>query len=417
MALTTKRIQRALRKAGRYRDSKNLYLQVVSPTNASWVFRYEYNHRQRTMGIGPYPTITIDRARIKAMHARRLLIEDIDPLEVRREEKAKRIHTLTFKECARRFYDLHRVKWKSAKHTRQFWSSLEQYAFPIIGEMPVSKISTPDILRVLQQLHKNPLARKEPGEQFWLSVPKTANATRGRMEVILSWAKSCGYRSGDNPAAWSDHLKNVLPSRSELQKVEHHAALPYSEIAEFMQALQAREGISARALELTILCATRTNETIGATWDEFNLAERTWTIPAARMKMDREHKVPLCNRAIAILEKLPKEHGNPFAFISLTQKGKGLSPSAMTAVLSRMKRDDITVHGFRSTFRDWCSECTAHSPDAAEMALAHSISSAVESAYRRGNLFEKRTVLMRDWEAFCFRTPATVTAISASAVA
>jgi integrase len=267
--------------------------------------------------------------------------------------------------------------------------------------VPVAALDTGLVLKVV--------------EPVWRRTPETASRLRGRIENILDWATVRGYRSGENPARWRGHLDQVLPARSQIAKPNHHAALPFAELPAFMAALRAREGIAAMALEFLLLTAARTGEVLGATWDEIDLHEKQWTIPAARMKAGKEHRVPLSDRALKLLKGLPREKGNPFVFIG-AQKGSGLSNMAMATLLRRMGRDDITVHGFRSTFRDWAAERTAYPNHVVEMALAHVIGDKVEKAYRRGDLFDKRRRLMADWARFA-ETPrpesASVTSIRA----
>lgn len=381
-----------LKAPGRYRDGevKGLYLQVVNAGNRSWIFRYERDGRERWMGLGPLHTISLKEAREKAREARRALIEGVDPLEARREARAARAaqaaKSLTFAEAANQYFEKHETKWRNDKHKAQFLASLTNYAFPIIGGLPVAAIDTGLILKVL--------------EPIWLSKTETASRVRMRLEAVLDFCAVRGFRAGDNPARWKGHLAEVLPARRLVTKVSHHAALPYVELPEFMSDLRTANGVAARALEFTILTAARTGEAIGARWAEISLADATWTIPAARMKNHREHRVPLSSRAVELLSSLPGEGGNDFVFIG-TRAGRGLSNMSMSAVLKRMERDDLTVHGFRSTFRDWAAERTNFQNHIIEMALAHSIGSAVEAAYRRGDLFAKRQRLMKSWASYC----------------
>jgi len=269
-------------------------------------------------------------------------------------------------------------------------STLRAYVFPVIGNLSVSATDTGLVLKCL--------------EPIWQAKTETASRVRGRIESVLDWATVRGYRTGDNPARWRGHLENVLPARGQIQKTNHHAAMAFAEMPEFMMALAKREGIAARALEFTILAAARTSEVIGATWDEIDLGEKTWTVPANRIKGGKKHSVPLAQRPIEILEALPRENNNPCVFIG-PRRG-GLSNMSLAAVLKRMKRTDITVHGFRSSFRDWAAERTAYPNHVVEMALAHVIGSKVEAAYRRGDLFEKRRKLMADWARYCTTPPA-----------
>jgi integrase len=389
MALTIKRIAR-LTSPGRYGDGHGLYLQVMSPKNRSWLFRYERSGRERAMGLGPLHILGLEEARERARKARLLLLDGIDPLEARAAEKNAEAlasaRSMTFEAAAQSYYEAHQKGWKNAKHRDQFLSSLRAYAFPKIGKLPVAAIDTALVRKCI--------------EPIWNTKTETANRVRGRIESVLGWATVAGYRSGDNPARWRGHLAEALPSRAKIQKTQHHAALPFHELSEFMEALSARAGTAARALEFTILTAARTGEVIGARWEEFDLGAKVWTVPAGRIKGGREHRVPLSPRALDILRAAPNEKDNPFAFIG-SRHLHGISNMAMAALLKRMGRTDITVHGFRSTFRDWAAERTNYPNHVVEMALAHTVGSKVEAAYRRGDLFDKRRQLMSAWADYC----------------
>jgi integrase len=398
MTLTTKSIAK-LKEPGRYGDGHGLYLQVLSPANRSWLFRYERNGRgERWMGLGPLHTIDLTEARERARKARQQLLDGIDPLDARAAERTQRVleaaRTITFEKAAQSYFDAHERKWRNAKHRAQYLSSLKTYAFPKIGSLPVAAIDVSLVLKVI--------------EPIWQEKTETANRVRGRIESVLDWATVRGYRAGDNPARWKGYIENVLPSRSAIQKPIHHAALAFDDLPEFMVALRQRDGVAARALEFTILTAARTGEAIGATWKEIDLTEKVWTVPAGRIKGGREHRVPLSDRVREILGELPREKNNPFVFIG--PRKDGLSNMAIASVLSRMDRGDITVHGFRSTFRDWAAERTNYPNHVVEMALAHVVGDKVEAAYRRGDLFAKRVRLMADWARFCTTAPAQVTA-------
>ena len=398
MALTVKRIAR-LSKAGRYGDGRGLYLQVQSPDNRSWLLRYERGGRERWMGLGPLHTINLDEARERARKARQLLLDGIDPLEARAAERnaaaLAAARALTFEAAARSYFEAHQRGWTNAKHRAQFLSSLSTYAFPQIGKLSVAAIDTGLVLKCL--------------EPIWKDKTETANRVRGRIEAILDWATVRGYRkAGDNPARWKGHLAEVLPSRERIQKTVHHAALPFAALPEFMAALATRNGSAAKALEFTILTAARSGEVLGARWEEFNLDGKVWTVPAGRIKGGKEHRVPLSERALDILRAMPIERGNSYVFLG-PQKGGGLSHMAMNRVLRRMGRGDITtVHGFRSTFRDWAAERTNYPDAVVEMALAHAVGSKVEAAYRRGDLFDKRRHLMDAWAEFASTPRVTV---------
>jgi integrase len=389
MGLTVKQVAK-LSAPGRYFDGNGLVLQIVSETNRSWLFRYQRNGKERWLGLGPLHTIDLVEARERARKARQLLLDGIDPLEQKKAEKVTRqlaeAKALTFEQAATAYFNQHEKKWKNDKHRAQFLSTLKEYVFPTIGNLPIASIDTGLVLKCI--------------EPIWSSKTETASRVRGRIESVLGWAKVRGYRSGDNPAQWKGHLSEVLPAKTSITKVEHHPALDYRQMPRFIEELRQREGISARALEFTILTAARTSEVIGAIWDEIDLDNKVWTVPPGRIKGGKEHRVPLSDAAVAILENIPTERGNNHVFIG-SQKGSGLSNMSMTAVLKRMKHGGVTVHGFRSTFRDWAAEQT-HTPNfVVEMALAHVVGDKVEAAYRRGDLLEKRQQLMNDWARYC----------------
>ncbi len=386
MPLTVKQVEKLI-EPGRYRDQHGLYLQVVAPTNRSWLFRYERKGRERWMGLGPLHTFTLQEARERARRARQQLADGIDPIDARDAERAARAldraKSLSFRQAALQYFEAHERKWRNAKHRAQFLSTLETYVFPVIGDLPVSAIDTGLVLKCI--------------DSIWQTKTETASRVRGRVERVLDWAMVRGYRTGENPARWKGHLSEVLPSRSQLAKVEHHAALPYHEIPAFVKDLRERTGIAALALGFTILTAARTGEIVGARWSEIDRGNRIWTIPADRMKASREHRVPLSEAAMSILEALPREA--QFVFPG-GRKGAPISNMAMATLLRRMGRADITVHGFRSTFRDWAAERTSFPNHVVEMALAHLIGDKVEAAYRRGDLLEKRRHLMASWSEY-----------------
>ncbi|MDR3408984.1 MAG: integrase arm-type DNA-binding domain-containing protein [Methylovirgula sp.] len=388
--LTAKRIA-TLTKPGRYGDGHGLYLQITKAGVRSWLFRYRRDGRERAMGLGPSHVVGLAAARERARAARLQLLDGIDPLEAKKAGRAARAlaaaKALTFADAAEQYFAQHERKWRNAKHRAQFLSTLKTYAFPKIGKLPLGEIDTGLILKAI--------------EPIWLTKTETANRVRGRIEAVLDWATVRGYRTGDNPARWRGHLENVLPARAQVQKPKHHAALPYVELPAFICDLAGRQGTAARALEFTIATAARTGETIGATWPEIDFDAKTWTVPAGRMKASKEHRVPLSDRALAILKALPREAGNDFIFIGPT-KGHGFSNMAMSKLLQRMGRDEITVHGFRSTFMDWAHEQTAFPKVTIDMALAHVVGDKVEAAYRRGDLFEKRCALMSAWAKYLY---------------
>jgi integrase len=271
----------------------------------------------------------------------------------------------------------------------------------MIGDVPVQDVDTDLVLRVLQQAVDGPGGKKAP---LWNARSETASRVRGRIEAILDWAKARGMRNGENPARWRGHIANLLPKRSKVRRVRHHPALPYVGMASFMKALRARESISAHALEFTILTASRTNEALGARWTEFDLAAGLWIVPAERMKSAREHRVPLSQRAVAILSEMAAVRLNDFVFPGMKRK-RPLSNMSLLMLLRGMEHELVTVHGFRSSFRDWAAETTNFPREVAEAALAHVVGDKVEAAYRRGDLFGKRRELMEAWARHC--TPQT----------
>jgi integrase len=382
MRLTAKRVDH-LHKRGRHPDGDGLYLQVTQSGVKSWVLRYERNGRERMLGLGTLRDFSLKEARERARRARQLLADGVDPIDAKRAQRT--VPSLTFRQAVEAYAKLHEQKWTTRRP--QFLSSLRRYAFPILGDLPLAAIDTPAVLRVLQPI--------------WTTKTETASRVRQRIEAVLDWATVSGHRpKGDNPARWRGHLDHVLPAPGAIAKVQHHAALPWGEVGAFMAELRSREGVSARALEFAILTAARTNEVIGVRWTEIDFDAATWTIPAERMKMDKEHRVPLSEAALALLRNLYTEDGNDLIFIG-AQAGRGLGDRALAEVLARMGRTDITVHGFRSTFRDWAAEVSHHPNHVVEQALAHAIGNAVERAYRRGDLFAKRRVLMTEWATFC----------------
>jgi integrase len=390
--LTEKKIA-GLKKPGRYHDGHGLYLQVLSERNRSWLLRYERDGRERWMGLGSLRLFGLKEVREKARDAQRKLWEGIDPLDHRRRVKAQlasqQDRTKTFAECAEAFLAKHSDGWKNAKHRQQWRNSLKTYANPVLGRLSVADIDTPHVVRML--------------EPIWNEKQVTARRVLGRVERVLNYAKAAGYRAGDNPAKWTGHLKDLLPSNGKA--IEHYAALPYVELPAFLADLRKREGTAARALEFTIYTACRTGEVTGARWSEIDLKAKVWTIPADRMKAAKEHRVPLSEPAVAVLKSLPREDGNVYVFIGPTA-GAGLSAMAMTATLKRMGRG-ITTHGFRSTFMDWAHDRTAFPKVVIDMALAHAVGDKVEAAYRRGDLFDKRRRLMTEWARYCASEPAT----------
>jgi len=385
---------------GRYFDGgTGLHLLVKSATKKYWVFRFMFNGIRQDMGLGVFPRVTLAHARKAAQEARVHLDGGISPLKKKAAEKAAKTHVearrITFMDFALEFVEAKRPEWKNRKHADQWVFTLTEYAFPVIGASSLDEISTEDVLTILQPI--------------WKDKTETASRLRGRIERILSAATTKKLRTGVNPALWRGHLDTLLAQPRKVSKVKHHPALPYPQIAAFIENLQGRDAITALALEFTILTAARTGEVIGAKRCE--ITESLWHVPAERMKAGRTHRVPLMPRALAILEQAKAQ--DPASAYLFSRKGKPLSNMAMLTLLKRMKCE-VTVHGFRSTFRDWVSEATRHSPELAEMALAHSIGNKVEAAYRRGDLLEARRHLMLDWEAHCMGTLGKVIALKAA---
>ena len=380
-----------MKEPGYYCDGAGLYLQIAKGGSKSWVLRYTVNGKAREMGLGSFNTFSLAEARKRATEQRQKLSDGIDPIEAKREGLlAKRLDAakvITFDKAAAGFIEANESGWRSAKHGEQWRNTLTTYASPVIGDLPVSTISTALVMKILQPI--------------WATKTETATRVRGRIEKVLDWAKVQGYRTGDNPAAWKGNLAEALPKPSKVADAGHHAALPWVEMGAFMRDLRAMHGTGSLATQLIILTAARTSEVIESTWDEFDLEAGLWTIPKERMKGFREHRVPLSPQALAVLATI-KVDNNPSSFVfPSTKPDKAISNMTCLAVLRRMGRSDLTVHGFRSTFRDWAAESTAYPRDVCEMALAHAIEDKSEAAYRRGDLLEKRTRLMGEWATFC----------------
>ena len=375
---------------GYYGDGTGLWLLVSKTGSKSWVFRFTLAGRRREMGLGALHTVSLGLAREKAKQCRLILAEGMDPIIARDASRAasavSAARLKTFDQCAAAYIKAHRSGWKSAKHAAQWETSLANYASPVFGALPVSDVDTDLVVKVLRPI--------------WDTKTETAVRLRGRIESILDWATVSKYRNGENPARWRGHLENLLANPNKIAPVTNFPALPWQEIAAFMQQLVAREGVAARAVEFAILTACRSGEVRGATWSEINIDAKLWTVPAKRMKAGKEHRVPLSTAAIAVLQQMPRD--SAFIF-SGRSHDTILSDMSLTAVLRRMGRGDITVHGFRSTFRDWCAEAAGNSfsREVCEHALAHSLPNKVEAAYRRGDLLEKRILLMESWADFC----------------
>jgi integrase len=391
--LTALAVSRA-KPAGMYADGGGLYLQVTAAGARTWIYRFTLQGRTRDMGLGSLSAVSLAEARTRALEARRLKSAGIDPIGARdgqrATERAETAKQITFKDAAEAFIKAHQAGWRNARHCEQWRNTLATYVYPLMGALPVQQIDAGLVVRVL--------------EPIWTTKAETAGRVRQRIEAVLDSATARGYRSGENPARWRGHLQNLLPALSKIRRVQHHPALPYAELGAFMADLRKQEGLAARAMELLILTATRTTECIAARWSEFNLDQRLWTIPAERIKAGREHRIPLPPAAVALLGKLAVAKVDEFVFPG--RPGKPLSDGALLDLLKRMQRAGLTVHGFRSSFRDWAAEQTNFPRDVAEMALSHAIGDKVEAAYRRGDLLEKRRRMMEAWAAFVATKPA-----------
>lgn len=387
------------RKPGLYGDGGGLYLQVGPSGSKAWLFRFMQRGRAREMGLGSINAVSLLDARERALACRKQLANGVDPIEargaVRLQERLEAAKAITFRESAAAYIEAHKVAWRNGKHAEQWKNTLNTYAGPVIGDLPIQGVDTDLVLRVLEQD-----VRDEKGKvlgQLWSTKPETASRVRGRVEAVLDWAKARGLRVGENPARWRGHLDQLLPKRSKVRRVEHHAALPYLDIGAFVVKLREQQGVAARALEFGILTAARTQEVIGATWPEIDLERKTWTVPAGRMKGHREHRVPLSDRAVEVLEQMQKSKQSAYVFPG-GKENEPLSNAAMLALVQRrMGHSDLTIHGFRSTFRDWTAEHSNFPREVAEAALAHAIANKSEAAYQRGDLFEKRRKLMVAW--------------------
>ncbi|MEI6556870.1 MAG: integrase arm-type DNA-binding domain-containing protein [Rhodospirillaceae bacterium] len=392
--LTARKVE-TIKTPGMFADGNGLYLQVTQTGGKTWIFRYQIAGRRRDMGLGSSSFISLAEARQKAADSRKLVAAGTDPIEHRTHQEAaaasESAKAVTFKECAEALIENMRPGWKNAKHSAQWSATLETHAYPTLSELPVAGVDTGLVLQVL--------------EPIWAVKTETASRLRGRIEAVLDYAKVRGYRSGENPARWKGHLDHILPAKGAVAKVEHHASLPYSEIAGFWPRLQVQDGITARTLEFVILTACRPGEGYGARWDEIDFESATWTIPGERMKAGAEHRVPLSAPALALLRKVLAVRQGAFVFPG-QRPNRPLSNMAMNMMLRRLKVDAV-AHGFRSTFRTWASERTSYPHEVLEAALAHTQGDKVVAAYQRGDLFEKRRRLMDDWSTFVLRLPAT----------
>lgn len=372
--------------------SERLYLSIKESGSKNWIYKYRLNGKSREMGLGVYPLKTLAKAREEVLEYNKLLSSVIDPIDYRNKArqavKLESAKSKTFKDCAEAYIKSHKDAWKNKKHLYQWNATIQTYAYPVIENMPIQDVDVASVMKIL--------------EPIWKTKSETASRLRGRIESIIDWATAHEFRKGENPARWRGHLKNLLPSTSKIAKVVHLAALDYEKMSSFMAELGARTEIAARALEFVILTATRTSETRNAKWSEFDFSKRVWTIPAERMKMGKEHKVYLNDKLLSILEQMKEIKAGDYVFFGRNSSNP-LSDMAMLMLLKRMKYEDITVHGFRSSFRDWAAEKTNFSREVAEASLAHAIGDKVEAAYRRGDLFEKRQQLMEAWAEYCHK--------------
>lgn len=364
---------------GRHADGGGLYLSVSANGGRRWVFLYRWHGKPTEIGFGSARNVSLARARQLAALARTSLSERISPKEARRQQE-----TPTFGECADQLIEAMRSSWRNDKHAAQWEMTLRKYAAPLL-RLRVNEITTDDVLAVLKPL--------------WIEKAETASRLRGRIERVIDAAKARGQRSGENPARWRGHLDQLLPKRQKNTRT-HFTALKYADTPDFIGQLRLRQGTAALALEFAILTAARSGEVLGARWSEFDFERGVWTVPASRMKASREHRVPLSQRALEIA-KLQHEGSSGDLVFAGQKPDNPLSTAALERVLERMKVNNATVHGFRSTFRDWSADCTNFQNEVCEAALAHTIQNKAEAAYRRGDLFEKRQKLMEAWAVFC----------------
>lgn len=402
-------------KPGMHPDGAGLYLQVIESGAKSWLYRFQLNGKRRWTGLGSLSNVTAKTARLKATEMRALVANGIDPIEQTKaikkeavEEAAKKaVQEIKFKQVALEYIEQNRAGWKNSKHVQQWENTLDTYAYEVIGHLPPAEITTDHIFTILKDI--------------WLTKTETATRLRGRLEVILSYAKIKGYRDGENPAAWKNHLSHILPQPGKVAPHKHHAALPYQRIAKFMAALERVDTIASSCLLFTILAACRSQESMECQWNEFDLDEKVWVVPPKRMKMKKEHRVPLTDAMLRILKTRLATKINDYVFPGV-KENKPLSNMAMTNTIRRMHESlckaeveagkkpkgwtdkegrVITAHGFRSSFRDWAAELTHYPGEMAELQLAHAVANPVEAAYRRGDMFEKRRAMMTDWAQWC----------------
>ena len=382
---------------GVWPDGRGLYLQVKNGSR-SWLYRFMIHGKGRWMGLGRFPDVSLAQARKAAEKARTLLRDGVDPIEARNQRKqAARMdaaQAITFETCATRYIEAHRAGWRNFKHAAQWTSTLQTYAYPVFGALPVQAIDTGLVMQAL--------------EPIWSKKPETATRVRQRIEATLDWATARGFRSGENPARWRGHLDKLLPKRSKVSVVRHHEAMPYGELPKFFEALSKQTTISAKAMVFTILTAARSGETRGATLGEIDLKNALWTVPPERTKSRREHRVPLTKEALTLLRSLSQMGTDADALLFPNPQGRVLSDTAMRKYLQEdMEQPGLTVHGFRSTFRDWAAERTNFPRELAEASLAHVLRDKTEAAYQRGDMLDRRRTLMQAWAHFCSSNAAT----------
>jgi integrase len=373
---------------GLYADGGGLYLRVAEGGSKQWIYRYVTAGRPRDMGIGPVHVFTLAEAREKAREASKLRIEGVDPIAHKHAQRAAAAvaaaSAMTFRQCAENYIRDNEASWSNAKHRLEWQRSLAKYAFPVLGNLPVAAIDTPLVLKVIKPL--------------WQRVPETASRVRGRIENVLGWATVHHYRAGDNPARWNGVLEHALPA---VQKGNHHAAMPYAEAPAFLAKLREQTSVPARCLELIILTGVRLDEAREATWAEVDFDNRLWTIPAARMKKGtKDHRVPLSAAALAVLKDMHAIRQSDYVFPG-AYHGKAIGKNMPLRVLNQLTGNGATVHGFRSSFRDWAAERTNFPREVAEAALAHAVPSQVEAAYKRTDFFDRRRRLMEAWADYC----------------
>jgi integrase len=390
-ALTVKNLKPDGRKPSYHIDGGGLMLKVTAQGSKSWIFRYMRRGVDNWLGLGSYPEVTLAEARELAATHRKAIRAGIDIAAEKKviaaTVRAEQAKAVTFDWCSAQYIAAHKSSWRNAKSEQQWTNTLSTYASPVIGALDVARIETSHIMQIL--------------EPIWQTKAETASRLRGRIENVLDWATVSQHRTGDNPARLKGHLDVLLPARNKAISIEHHAALPYAQMSGFMTELAKVGGIAARACDFTILTAARSGEVRGATWAELDLDAGVWTIPAERMKAVKEHRVPLSAKALAIIGAMQAIASSDLIFPGM-KAGRPLSDMSLTAVLRRMGHGDLTMHGFRSTFRDWAAEITDYPSEMAEMALAHQVSNKVEAAYRRGDMMEKRRGMMQAWADHCF---------------